>query len=88
MLIEDLLILLAATSSIFLIGIPMYRIVNAVIPKKKDPLKEAKERLEQARLEQEAARLNKETEKLYEHMYDDDLPQDEADAEQKKGAGK
>ena len=84
MLLEDLLILLAATSSVFLIGIPLYRLVNAVVPKKRNALAEAKERLEQARLEQEAARINKETEKLYEHMYDEDLKQGQEQATQEQ----
>ena len=70
MLLEDLLLLVAGVGAVFLIGIPFYRLVKAVVPKKRDTLAEAKERLEQARLEQEALRINKETEKLYENMYD------------------
>jgi len=84
MLLEDLLILLGATGSVFLIGIPLYRLVNAIVPRKRDPLAEAKERLEQARLEAEAARINKETERLYEHMYDEVATPDEGDDEDGK----
>jgi hypothetical protein len=78
MLLEDLLLLVAGVGAVFLIGIPFYRLVKAVVPKKRDPLAEARERLEQARLEQEALKLNKETEKLYEHMYDVRLGEQES----------
>lgn len=54
-----------------------------MVPSKKDPVVEAKERLEVARAEAEAARLNKETEKVYSHLYEEVL-QDEEEGERKK----
>jgi hypothetical protein len=77
---QDLLLLLLLVSSIFFIGIPLFKIVKLLIPTRpKNPLAEAKDRLERARLESEAANLNKETEKLYNKMYEEAL-QDEDDA--------
>jgi hypothetical protein len=77
---QDLLLLLLLVSSIFFIGIPLFKIVKLLIPTRpKNPLAEAKDRLERARLESEAAHLNKETEKLYNKMYEEAL-QDEDDA--------
>jgi hypothetical protein len=77
MLLERILILLLfGAVSIFFIGIPLFRLVQKLIPEKRDPVKEARQRLEQARLEAEAARLNKETEKLYENLYHDVLDDD------------
>jgi hypothetical protein len=81
MLFEDILLLMLLASGVFLIGVPTYKFVKAVIPKKRNTLLEAKERLEQARLEAEAARLNKEAEKLYEKMYEETL-QDEENTKQ------
>jgi hypothetical protein len=50
-----------------------------VVPKKRNPLAEAKERLEHARLEVEAARLEKERSKLYNTMIEETLQDDEED---------
>lgn len=71
---QDLLLLALLASSIFFIGIPLFKIVKLLIPKKdRNPLEEARNRLERARLESEAAQLNKETEKLYSKMYEEAL---------------
>lgn len=81
MLFEDILLLMLLASGVFLIGVPTYKFVSKVIPKRRNSLSEAKERLEQARLDAEAARLNKEAEKLYEKMYEETL-QDEENKQQ------
>lgn len=70
MLLEDILLLMLLASGVFLIGVPTFKFVHAILPKKNN-LAEAKERLEQARLDAEAARLNKEAEKLYQEIYED-----------------
>jgi hypothetical protein len=79
---EEILLLMLLASTVFLIGVPTFKYVKTVIPKRRNSLVEARERLEQARLDAEAARLNKEAEKLYEDMYkealqDEDLKQTE-----------
>lgn len=74
---EDLMLLVLLWTGVFLIGVPVYKFVKAVVPKKRNSLVEAKERLEQARIDAEAARLNKEAEKLYEEMYEETLQDDE-----------
>jgi len=71
MLLEDILLLLLMGSGVFLIGIQFFKLVRAVVPNRRDPVKEARERLEQARLELEAAKFNKEVEKVYEDLYSD-----------------
>lgn len=81
---EQLLLLALLASSIFLIGIPLFKLVRALIPKKRNPLAEAQERLEQTRLEVEAARLEKEREKLYNKMYEEALQEDETVIQQEK----
>lgn len=68
---EDLMVLALLASMVFLIGLPVYKFIAAVLPKRRNSLKEARERLEQARLDAEAARLNKEAEKLYDTMYEE-----------------
>lgn len=79
MLFEAILMWLTLGSAVFLIGIPVFKLVKAVLPKReKNPLAEAKVRLEHARLEVEAAKLNKEAEKLYDDIYKDALAEDEA----------
>ena len=77
MLLEDILILLLIGSMIFFIGIPLYKIAKKLMPKKPNPLKDAKVRLEQVRLEVEAAKLNKEAEKLISGMYEETLEETE-----------
>ena len=77
-----LLALLA--SGIFLIGIPVYKLVRVVVPSKRNNLTEAKERLEQARLDAEAARLNKETEKLYNKMYEEALQDEDSQKDEQQ----
>lgn len=74
---EDLLLLGLLGVVIFLIAIPTFKFIKAVLPKKTNPLVEAKQRLEQAKLEKEAALLNKETEKLYEELYEEALQEDD-----------
>lgn len=78
LLFEELLILLAGGFSIFLIGIPGYKLFRSLIPPKRDPLKEAQERLKQARLDAEAAKLNKETQHLYDQMYHEVLEDEDS----------
>lgn len=81
---EQLLLLMLLASSVFLIGIPLFKLVRALIPKKRNPLAEAQERLQQTRLEVEAARLEKEREKLYNKMYEEALQEDETEIQQEK----
>jgi hypothetical protein len=71
MLFEQLLIFVAIFLAIFMIGIPLIKLVRALIPVKKDPLVEARIRLEVARKEAEAARLNQETDKIYNQICND-----------------
>lgn len=80
---EGILILLMLASAVFFVGIPLIKLFKLMVPSKKDPVVEAKERLEVARAEAEAARLNKETEKVYSHLYEEVL-QDEEEGERKK----
>jgi F0F1-type ATP synthase membrane subunit b/b' len=77
MLFEDLIMLLALFSGVFLIGIPVWKLVRAVVPEKRDPVAEARVRLEAAKADAEAAKLNKETEKVYEEIYGDVLEDEE-----------
>jgi hypothetical protein len=78
MALEYILLLLALGSGAFFIGIPTFKIINALIPRsKKSALAEAKERLEQARSDAAAAKLNKQTERLYNEMYEEALHDDE-----------
>jgi hypothetical protein len=80
MWLQDLLLLALLASGIFLIGIPLFKLVKLLLPQKqKNPLAEAKVRLEQARLEVEAARLEKERSKLYNTMIEETLQDDEED---------
>ena len=73
MLFEDLLFLIAIGATIFLIGIPLFKLVKTMIPNRRDPVVEARKRLEIAQKETEAARLNKEAEQLYQKMYQEAL---------------
>jgi hypothetical protein len=83
MLFESVLLFIAVGIAVFFIGIPLIRLVKALIPPKRDPLQEAQLRLEVAKKEAEAARLNKEAEKLYQRMYQEVL-EDEASQEEKE----
>jgi hypothetical protein len=83
-MLEDILILLVLGSGVFLVGIPFYKLVRAIVPHKRNALLEAQERLEQARLDAEAARLNKEAEKLYETLYQESLEEDDSEQKQEK----
>src|SRR5574338_558346 len=50
--LQDLVLLLILVSSIFLIGIPLFKLLKMLIPKtQRNPLADAKERLEQKKLE-------------------------------------
>ena len=82
MLLEDILLFLLIGSGVFLIGIPFFKLIRAVVPNKRNPVQEAKERLEQARLELEAAKVNKEVEKVYENLYSD-VTEDETENRRK-----
>lgn len=75
---EDLMLIALLGVGVFLIGIPCYKLITSILPKKRNALKEAKERLEQARLDLEAARLNKEAEKLNERIYEEALQEEQA----------
>ncbi len=80
MLVEVILMWLVIGTGVLTIGIPLTKLVRAILPEKeKNPLEEAKKRLEQARLDAAAAKLNKETEKLYDHMYEDALAEREVE---------
>jgi regulator of protease activity HflC (stomatin/prohibitin superfamily) len=46
MLLEDILILLLGGSAVYFIGIPIYKLIKAIVPPKRNPLEEAKQRLE------------------------------------------
>jgi len=81
---EDLLLLLMLGGGVFFIGIPGFKLIRRLFPQKTNPLEEAKERLEQAKLEAEAARLNKETEKVYSHLYEESLEDDNTETKQEK----
>lgn len=83
MLLEDIILLMILASGVFLIGIPTFKFLHAITPKKRNSLTEAKQRLEQARLDAEAARLNKEAEKLYQDMYEEAC-EDEATQQQQE----
>jgi hypothetical protein len=74
--LEGILSLLGLGIGVFFIGIPLYKLVRALIPEKRDPVQEAKQRLEVAKADAEAARLNKEAEKVYEEIYQDVLNYD------------
>lgn len=81
---EGLLMLIMLASAIFFVGIPLAKLVKLMIPVTKDPVAEAKVRLEVAQKEIEAARLNKETEKIYSHLYEDVLQDNEEEQDRKK----
>ena len=84
MLFETVLISIVIGIAIFFIGIPLTKLVKAVVPPpKKDPLVEAKVRLELARKEKEAALLNKETDQLYQQMLDEIIDNDSDETKNK-----
>jgi hypothetical protein len=75
MLLERLLlILLVGAIAIFLIGIPLFKLIKLYIYQVKDPVESAQARLERARKESTAIKLDKETVQLYEKMYKDEEP--------------
>lgn len=85
MLFEVILMWATLCGAVFLIGIPTFKLVKAVLPQKeKNPVAEAKDRLEHARLELEAAKLNKEAEELYDKLYEEAIAQNEMTEEQQK----
>jgi hypothetical protein len=75
MLLEDILLFLAAGSVLLVVGFPIARLLKAASVRRKDPLAEAQERLRIAKLELEAARVNREAEEIYKHLYDEALDQ-------------
>lgn len=83
---EDILTwLLISGAVLFLIVIPIFKFIKAVLPPpKRNALAEAKERLEQARIEVEAAKLNKQVEKMYEEMYQDTLEPEESNKQENR----
>lgn len=76
---EGLLVLLLFLTTVFMVGIPAWKMVRVLFPKKRDSLEEAKVRLEVAKKEAQAAKLNKETEKVYSEIYEDVLEDEESD---------
>lgn len=84
MLPEIVMMIVLLTGGLFIIGRPIYKYVNAVVPKKRNSLAEARERLEQARLDVEAAELHKKAEKLYEKLYEETLQDEEQDQQEKR----
>lgn len=76
---EGLLILLLFVTTVFMVGIPAWKMARTLFPKKTDSLEEAKVRFEVAKKEAQAARLNKETEKVYSEIYEDILEEEESD---------
>lgn len=76
---EGLLVLLLFLTTVFMVGIPAWKMIRVLFPKKTDSLEEAKVRLEVAKKEAQAARLNKETEKVYSEIYEDILEDEESD---------
>lgn len=79
MLFEVILMWIAIFSATFLIGIPLFQLIRAVLPKReKNPLVEAKARLNRAILEAEAAKINKQTDELYDGLYKETLAENEA----------
>lgn len=77
MLFEDILLLLGLGTSVFLIGIPFYKLVKLLVPKKRNRVAEAQERLAAAKAEAEAAQLEKQAEKIYEDLYQEALEDDD-----------
>ena len=73
MWLEELLLLGVIGLAIFFVGIPFVKLVNHLIPKKRNPVAEAQEKLQQAKLELEATKLAKETEQIYSTLYDEVL---------------
>lgn len=71
MLIEDLLILITVGVAIYFVIFPSVKFIRLLLPKRYDPVKEARFRLDTAKQELEAARLDKETEHVYEEIYHD-----------------
>jgi uncharacterized membrane protein len=88
MLLEDILLVVAATAVILFVGAPIVRLWKAANLRRRDPLAEARERLRVAKVEAEAARLNREADEIYEHLYDETLDRDEATTEKGKAHGK
>lgn len=83
MLLEDLVMLILAGTSVYFIGIPLFKLLREITPKRRNPVAEAKQRVEQAHLELEAARLNmeaekasKEASKINDHLYEEVLEED------------
>jgi hypothetical protein len=81
MLFEDILLLLLGSGAIYFIGIPLFQLVRRLFPSKTDSLADAKERLEQAKRDAAAADLNKQAEKIYDHLYEDALHEDDMEEE-------
>jgi hypothetical protein len=80
---EGVLVLLLLGVTLFMIGVPVIKLLRLAFPKKTDSLAEAKIRLETAKKDAEAARLNKETEKVYSELYDDVLNDNEDERHKK-----
>lgn len=85
MLFESILVFLLIAAGVFLVGVPLAKLIKMLylmaFPPKRDPLKEAAQRLEIARKEAEAAKLNKETDKIYSRIYEEVLEEDPLEEE-------
>ena len=80
MLLEDILLALAAGVVLVVVGASIVRFLKVAQWRRKDPLAEAQERLRIAKLEAEVARVNREAEKIYEHLYEETLTDDRGGA--------
>lgn len=80
---ESVLVFLLIGITLFMVGIPMIKLIKMLLPTRRDPVGEAQERLEIAKKEAEAARLNKETEKVLDQLYQETLEDDETLEEHK-----
>jgi hypothetical protein len=84
MLLEDILLAVAAGVVLLFVGAPFARFLRGAPWRSKDPLAEAQERLKRAKLEAEVARVNREADRIYEGLYEETLA-DRADQATKKG---
>jgi len=84
MLFEKVLYLVLLLMAIFMIGVPLTKLVKMMIPQKPDPLLQAREELERAQKEAEAARLKREAEKIYSSLYNETLENESQEENRKR----
>jgi len=85
MLFEDILIIIATGLGVFFVGIPAWKIVRLLVPKKRDPLQEARDRHEQARIALEVAKLDKATNDVIEDLYQEATENTHDEVHENKG---